>query len=346
MTSVRAWIDIDNPPQVQYLLPFKREFEEAGLETLVTARDHTSTLEQLRSRDVDFHAVGAAFGRSKLRKVAGVLERSRALAALLSDWGRPDLLVCSSRSSALTAWRLGIPGFAIVDYEFVDLRIFRLARTHIVFPGVIGAAAFSRRGIRHDRLLPFAGLKEDISFSGVEVAGVAPHRFDGDRDPLPKLLLRPPAEESHYYRTTTGVLMMELLHHLAEREELVVVFSPRYEWQAEYLDRFTWRKRPIVLRRPVPFVALLKSVGAVVSSGGTMLREAAYLGVPSFSVFGGEIGAVDKYLESIGSVTVIRSPADFSRLQLGKTAAAPRRNPGVAHDLTETLLRRAEQCRS
>ena len=27
---VKVWIDIDNPPQVQYLLPFKRAFEEAG----------------------------------------------------------------------------------------------------------------------------------------------------------------------------------------------------------------------------------------------------------------------------------------------------------------------------
>jgi predicted glycosyltransferase len=342
---VRAWIDIDNPPQVQYLLPLKREFEEAGAETLLTARDHTSTLELLRGRCEAFHPVGSSFGRSKVRKLTGVLRRSRALAALVSEWGRPDLLVCSSRSSALTARRLGIPAFAILDYEFVDLRIFRLAGTYVVFPQVIGADSFSERGIRPDRLVPFPGLKEDISFARVAVADVAPHRFDDGLYSLPKLLVRPPAEESHYHRTASGELAVELLRHLSGRDDLVVVFSPRYDWQTAYLDRFVWHTTPIVLRRAVPFVALLKSVGGVVSSGGTMLREAAYLGLPSFSIFAGRIGAVDRYLESIGSVTVIRSRADFPRVRLGQAAATPGRNPAVAHDLVQTLLRVARQAR-
>jgi predicted glycosyltransferase len=342
---MRAWIDIDNPPQVQYMLPLKRELEDAGLETLLTARDHTSTLELLRSREVEFQPVGAAFGRSKLRKVVGVLARSRALAALVREWGRPDLLVSSSRSSALTAWRLGVPSFAILDYEFVDLHVFRLAGTHIVYPGVIGASGFSDRGIRRDHLLPIPGLKEDISFSGVELADVPAYRFDRDLDPFPKVLFRPPAEESHYHRAGSSALSMELLRHLAERDGLVVVFSPRYQWQADYVDRFAWRRRPVVLRRPVPFVPLLKSVDAVVSAGGTMLREAAYLGVPSFSIFGGELGAVDRHLESIGSLTVIESAADFPRLRLGESHAAPSRNPGLAHDVAQTLLRRAAECR-
>ena len=47
-----VWIDIDNPPQVQYLLPFRRAFEERGFDVVVTARDYGITLELLRDRGV------------------------------------------------------------------------------------------------------------------------------------------------------------------------------------------------------------------------------------------------------------------------------------------------------
>ena len=52
--------------------------------------------------------------------------------------------------------------------------------------------------------------------------------------------------------------------------------------------------------KAVPFVPLLKAVDLVICSGGTMLREAAYLGVPAYSIFKSRIGGVDRYLASIG----------------------------------------------
>ena len=42
-----AWIDIDNPPQVQYMVPFVDAFERRGLDVLVTARDYGFTTELL-----------------------------------------------------------------------------------------------------------------------------------------------------------------------------------------------------------------------------------------------------------------------------------------------------------
>ena len=68
--------------------------------------------------------------------------------------------------------------------------------------------------------------------------------------------------------------------------------------------------------RAVPFVSLLKSVDSVVCSGGTMLREAAYLGIPAYSIFQSEIGAVDRWLESIGRARLIERPEDVSCIKL------------------------------
>ncbi|MCK4794586.1 MAG: DUF354 domain-containing protein [Desulfobacteraceae bacterium] len=43
----------------------------------------------------------------------------------------------------------------------------------------------------------------------------------------------------------------------------------------------------------------------VISAGGTMIREAAALGVPAYSIFGGKLGAVDQYLSESGRLTLI-----------------------------------------
>jgi hypothetical protein len=47
-----------------------------------------------------------------------------------------------------------------------------------------------------------------------------------------------------------------------------------------------------------------------------MAREAAYLGVPSYSIFQGDVGAVDRHLESLGRLEFLTGPEDFGRLRL------------------------------
>lgn len=54
---MRVWIDIENPPQVQYLLPFRQAFVSVGVETVITARDYGSTLELLKAADAEAHTV-------------------------------------------------------------------------------------------------------------------------------------------------------------------------------------------------------------------------------------------------------------------------------------------------
>jgi hypothetical protein len=43
-----------------------------------------------------------------------------------------------------------------------------------------------------------------------------------------------------------------------------------------------------------------------------MNREAAALGVPVYSIFRGEIGAVDRYLASLGRLTLIERAEDVA----------------------------------
>jgi predicted glycosyltransferase len=99
-----------------------------------------------------------------------------------------------------------------------------------------------------------------------------------------------------------------------------------------------------VLKQPLEPVALLKGVDAVVSAGGTMLREAAYLGVPAYSVFRSRIGAVDRHLASLDRLTILRSVADFPRMQLEpRRSLAPLRHDSRAIDeVLRKIVARAE----
>jgi predicted glycosyltransferase len=265
---------------------------------------------------------------------------------LLAGRRRPHALLCASRSSTIAARRMGIPSFVIGDYEYSNSSIYRLTRSTILYPDVIDPAPLLASGVRKEQLVAFRGLKEDISFAQIEIDDAPPYCFpEVQDDELVRVLFRPPAEKSHYYNPDSRLLALRTLEYLAEQRHAVVIFSPRHDWQADELLRMAWRNEPIVLRKAVPFVPLLKGVDLVICSGGTMLREAAYLGVPAYSIFKSRIGGVDRYLESIGRIRLIQSPEALPAIQLTKAArlAPLRSNPHLLDDLIEIVLSTASR---
>ncbi|MBA3726511.1 MAG: DUF354 domain-containing protein, partial [Armatimonadetes bacterium] len=162
---------------MQYLLPFEQAFRSRGAHVILTARDYGNAVELLEQQRASFHLIGREVGRSKLGKASGALRRARALTSFLGRLPGPDVLLCSSRSSTLAARRIGVPSFVILDYEYANSTIFRLTRSTILYPDVIDPAPLLASGVRSEQLIPFRGLKEDISFAAIDLAGVDPHRF-------------------------------------------------------------------------------------------------------------------------------------------------------------------------
>ena len=341
---MNVWLDVDNPPQARYVTALATRFQRAGHGVLLTARASENTLEMLDDEGVSYEAIGASFGQGAWRKLHGVAKRRKLLIDFLREYGTGvDLVVTASRSGTLAARRLGIPSFVTVDYEHVSLFVYRLAGSYILHPDVISDSVFARRGIPRHRLIPFAGLKEDFTFAGVDIGSVVAWSVPGLPRAAPRVLIRPPAEESHYYSSESLELLHALLRHLAARN-VQVVYSPRYERQIQYVrDIARWRYEPVVLGKPVPAVALLKGVDAVVSAGGTMLREAAYLGIPAYSIFRSRLGAVDEYLAAIGRLSLVESPAELPSLRLQpKSGIDPLRTDSkVIDEVVSTILDRA-----
>ena len=79
---------------------------------------------------------------------------------------------------------------------------------------------------------------------------------------------------------------------------------------------FTWPAwfaagRLSIPERPEDGLNLMWHSDLVISGGGTMNREAAALGIPVYSIFRGEIGAVDRYLSNSGRLVLIESVEDL-----------------------------------
>jgi predicted glycosyltransferase len=343
-TSPRVvWIDIENPPQVQYLTPFAEAFARLGYEVRVTARDHGMALELLRLNDVTFSAVGRQPGANRLRKVAGTFARARSLRKHILRHGGAELVLCGSRSGALAARMMGIPAFSIVDYEHVELRSYRLFGANMLFPSVIGEDAFRSKGFVSGNLVPFAGLKEDFSFAGKDLTVHEPQELSAIGRELYRVLVRPPAEDSHYFKTSSRTLVEDTIGLLAQRRDVQVVLAPRRPEQRSLVDAEEWVNQPIVLKRAIPFIDLLGSVDCVVCSGGTMLREAAYLGVPAVAIFAGPTGGVDAHLASIGAARLVRSSQELGCIdwKMRRHAGVVAHNPGLVDDVARQMSVRA-----
>lgn len=338
-TVGRIWIDIDNPPQVQYLLPFRASFEAAGLDTVITARAYGRTVEMLQAAGARPHVFGTRVGRGRVRKGAAGILRAHDQVRFFAQFGRPAALLAASRSAAVAAWRMNIPSYLINDYEHVHLGIYRLTGSKILHPEVIGTDQYARHGLRADQLIPFRGMKEDLTFARLDLDAVEPFELGEAPARTVKMLFRPPSETSHYYNERSTALARVALAWLAEAG-VQVVFAPREPEQVALLDGLRWRHPPVTLQRSIPFASLLKSVDAVLCSGGTMLREAAYLGIPAYSIFCSETGAVDRWLQDMGRATLLSSPAELSRIELRKRGSLCRldSNPELLDQLAEVVV--------
>lgn len=65
------------------------------------------------------------------------------------------------------------------------------------------------------------------------------------------------------------------------------------------------------MQHAVDALSLMWHSDLVISGGGTMNREAAAMGVPVYSIFLGETGAVDRHLSEIGRLILVKNYDDF-----------------------------------
>ncbi len=287
--------------------PLIRLLREQGDEVEITARDYAQTLQLLELHGLEATIVGRHGGRSRLGKARSLVSRLRAL----RRWARPrefDLaLAHGSHELTLSARRLGIPSATTHDYEFATLQhhIGMRAATKVVVPEAIPEERLARFGVRPPKLLRYPGLKEEYYLADFEPDPKVLDLYDLDRERV-LVVLRPPPDVSLYHRHSNP-LFPQTIDYLGSLDRVQAVVLPRTEEQREFV-RGLELPAVIVPERAVDAQSLIALADVVVSAGGTMNREAAALGVPVYTTYGGRLGGVDEELIRQGRLKPLTDP--------------------------------------
>jgi uncharacterized protein len=330
---VRIWIDLANSPHVALLAPVVSALERRGDEVLLTARDHAQTVELARRHWPGLRVVGGASPPGRLQKLASIGARAAALRRLARA-ERPDVAFSHGSYAQIAAARAArVPAVTMMDYEYQPANhlSFRLA-ARIVVPDVFPEAALRRFGASSAKVVRYAGFKEQLYLTAFEPDPAVLDELELARDEV-IAVFRPPPEGALYHRIVNE-RFDEVLAHARERSAVQVVLVPRSREQA---DRYGQGVR---VAATVDGPSLLAYADIVVGAGGTMSREAAVLGTATYTVFAGQLAAVDRELIRVGRLHDLREPGTEVRFVKTKGAGIlepPDSGPSIQDIVLHTI---------
>ena len=318
--------------------PLIEIMEKRGDEVQITARDYAQTLQLLELHNLPAEVIGKHGGRSRVQKARQMTHRLGALRRFAKGRGFDVALAHGSHELTMTARRLGIPSTTTFDYEFATLQhqLGCRAATKVVVPEAIPPERLRKYGVKPPKLVQYPGLKEEYYLAD----------FEPDRSVLLQLgidparvlvVLRPPPDVSLYHRHSNP-LFPQTLEHLGRLDNVHAVVLPRTEEQREYV-RSLDLPSVILPERAVDAQSLIALSDVVVSAGGTMNREAAALGVPVYTTFGGRLGGVDEALMREGKLVPLSDPRALTLEKRSEdTSARVRRDPKQMLELLLSAL--------
>ena len=304
---MKVWVDMTASAHVLVFRPLIRLLRQQGHDVEVTAREYAQTLELLELHGLQADVIGRHGGRSRLGKARSLGSRLRAL----HDWARGRAfdvaLAHGSHELTLTARRLGVPSSTTFDYEWAWLQhqLGCRAATKVVVPDSIPPERLATYGTRPPKLLQYPGLKEEYYLSDFEPDRSLLDRFGVDPARV-LVVLRPPPDVSLYHRHSNP-LFPQTLDYLGRHEGVHAFVLPRTEEQRDFVAQLDLPS-VILPERAVDAQSLIALADVVVSAGGTMNREAAALGVPVYTTYGGRLGGVDEALIREGRLVPLTDP--------------------------------------
>ena len=329
---MRVWIDISNSPQVLFFRPLIALLQERGHEVQVTTREYAQTIELLELHAIAHEVVGPGHGG------AGVVGKGRAsvgrLRALRGFARRRDFEIALSHAShelSLVARSLGIPSAYAFDYEFARVQhsLGSRAARRVLVPEAIPQDRLDRLGASEGKVRRYPGLKEEYYLHGFAPNPSVLDELGLDRERV-VVAVRTPPEASLYHRHGNP-LFAEVLDKLGADESVHAVVLPR---TAEQRSEIQSRRLPSLVMpdRAIDALSLVALSDLVVSAGGTMNREAAALGVPAYTTFAGQLGAVDEMLVHDGRLRLLSTAGGLELVKRASQTSPTARDPGVLLD--------------
>jgi uncharacterized protein len=297
---MNVWIDLANSPHVPLFEPVVTRLRSLGHEVHLTARDHAQTLPLARTAWGDVEVIGGPSPVGRLGKARTIGSRAAALRRVARRERPHVALSHGSYAQILAARSAGVPAVTMMDYEFQPANhlSFRLAQAVIV-PAVFPDEALRRFGASPRQVMRYDGFKEELYLADVRPDPALLTSLGINTNAV-TAVMRPPPEGALYHRHANQ-RFDEVLEYLLESQARVVLL-PRVSEQAE---RYALTG-VVVPNAPVDGSALLATADLTIGAGGTMTRESALLGTPTYTVFLAELAGVDAELIRLGKLVDLR----------------------------------------
>jgi uncharacterized protein len=280
--------------------------EERGDTVLLTARDHAQTVELASGIWPAVTVIGGPTPRGRVDKGLAIAGRAAALRGFAAR-AHVDVTFSHGSYAQILAARLSrIPAVTMMDYEYQPANhlSFRLAQ-RVIVPEAFPADVLRRFGARERKVVRYPGFKEELYLADFKPDDGVLRELDLDRR-APIVVFRPPPEGALYHQMAND-RFGEVLAAALQRYDVQIVLLPRDAEQRTHFQAISPRVR--IPERAIDGLSLLWFADLVVGAGGTMNRESALLGTPTYTVFAGRLAAVDQELIRLGRLRDLRDPA-------------------------------------
>jgi predicted glycosyltransferase len=347
---MRVWVDITDAASVVFFAPVVRRLEDAGHTVTLTARRFAGADLVLRRYGLGGVLTTQHRGGSLGTRAVGLVNRTAQLLGSASS-GRFDVAAGSHASDfVLTAWTLAIPQMTFLDPD-------RLGRSNLVnvrlvdevaVPEAVPVAGITSLGATREKLFRYPGFKEEYYLHDAQPDPAALGLLGVERRHVAGIV-RPPAQKTRLGDEEPAAPdeagLFDLLAALAGRRNLTLVVVARDQGQRQRVLALGLRS-VVVPEGPVDGVGLLAAADFAVGMGGVMLREAAALGTPAYTL-SSSASPVEASLLGDGRLKRVTGADDIVlRKKETRTSVALPRDPWLFADrLIELARRRSRRAR-
>lgn len=335
----RFWLDLDNSPHVPLFRPVISELNRRGIECIITARDFAQTSNLLEFWGIPFKKIGKHGGRNKIKKIINLLIRAGKLRSYIKNTEVDLALSHGSRTQLIAAKMLGIKSVLMLDYEYTESRIFNYFSDYLLIPEYIPDERLKSVNLDLSKTVRYPGFKEQLYLNDFSPDTNFRRKLGVDENRI-LVTIRPPAMSGNYHDPLSEKILLEILDKLTGMPDVHILIISRTEKDRNFLTGHFDEKLNF-LEEVVDGLQLIWNSDLFISGGGSMNRESALLGVPTYSIFTGRKPYLDEYLREKGSLTFIDSPVKIENLEIRKREIKPDfegKNTGLVEKVVDIIL--------
>ena len=288
MNAMKIWIDLTNSPQVNFFKPFILKWKSRHIELIITTRDLANTIDLIEQNNWKYEEIGGHAGKNKLRKVLYFPRRILLLRNYLKDL-KPDIGISHiSFYSPLVCKLLRIPSIYLNDNEHAKGNYFAFRYASIcLLPEYLKEISYKNKWSKKYTISFYPGIKEGIYLSQYKNLNKS-----SSKKYKKNIYIRPEPLTAEYY-SGGNYFIDELIKGL--KDDYNIVLLPRNAQQVNHYKKMKINGM-IIVDKPLQLEDIRQDCDLFIGAGGSMTREIAYFGIPTISVYQGELLEVDKYL--------------------------------------------------